>query len=181
MHLMAIWILIKMFIATLGLHLGFSAKLGIWQVPACKMEPQRGIIMVKPPTQPPTHPAAHLFLTDRMTYRVLILWGCLEGVLDVSQECLGGVLRVSEGCLDSVRKISWQFQKGVLTMSEGCLDSVRRVPRVSLHVFLLQIFGQLMSGRNVFGPKNLLIPNNFELITLNSNLLWIIFFLTKSY
>ena len=25
--------------ATLGLHLGFSAMLRIWQVPACKMEP----------------------------------------------------------------------------------------------------------------------------------------------
>ena len=27
-------------IATLGLHLGLSAKLKIWQVPTCKMEPQ---------------------------------------------------------------------------------------------------------------------------------------------
>ena len=31
------------------LHLGFSANLRIWQVPACKMEPQRGIILTKPP------------------------------------------------------------------------------------------------------------------------------------
>ena len=35
------------------LHLGFSANLRIWQVSACKMEPQRGIILMKP-TQPPT-------------------------------------------------------------------------------------------------------------------------------
>ena len=28
--------------ATLGLHLEFSAKLKIWQVPACKMEPGSG-------------------------------------------------------------------------------------------------------------------------------------------
>ena len=34
------------------LHLGFSAKLRIWQVPACKMEPQRGIILMRPPTHP---------------------------------------------------------------------------------------------------------------------------------
>ena len=27
------------------LNLGFSAKLKIWQVPACKMESQRGIIL----------------------------------------------------------------------------------------------------------------------------------------
>ena len=31
--------------AKLGLHLGFSAEQRIWQVPACKMEPQRGIIL----------------------------------------------------------------------------------------------------------------------------------------
>ena len=108
---------------------------------------------------------------------VLIFWGCLEGVSDVSWECLEGVLRVSEGCHDSVRRMYWQFQKGVLTMSEGCLDAVSWVSWVSLHVFLLQIFGHLMSGRNVLGPKNLLIPNNLELIiSLNPNLLWIIFF-----
>ena len=31
------------------LHLGFSAYLRIWQVSACKMEPQRGIILKEPP------------------------------------------------------------------------------------------------------------------------------------
>ena len=41
-------------IATLGLHLGFSAKLRIWQVSACKMEPRSGIISwLGPPTPPP--------------------------------------------------------------------------------------------------------------------------------
>ena len=34
------------------LHFGFSAKLGIWQVPACKMEPRSGIIFCKNPTRP---------------------------------------------------------------------------------------------------------------------------------
>ena len=37
------------------LHLGFSAGLKIFQVPTCKMEPQRGCIMQRTPsTQPPT-------------------------------------------------------------------------------------------------------------------------------
>ena len=39
-------------IATLRLHLGFSAKLTIWQVPTCKMEPRSGNIMqLEPPTK----------------------------------------------------------------------------------------------------------------------------------
>ena len=32
-------------------HLGLTAKLKIWQVPACKMEPRCDIIMMKPPTR----------------------------------------------------------------------------------------------------------------------------------
>ena len=39
------------------LHLGFEAMLKIWQVPACKMEPQRGIIIYRntfPPAPAPT-------------------------------------------------------------------------------------------------------------------------------
>ena len=47
--------------ATHGLHLGFSAKLRIWQVPTCKMEPQSGIIALinHPPGNPATHPPGH--------------------------------------------------------------------------------------------------------------------------
>ena len=41
-------------IATLGLHLGFSAKLKIWQVPTCKKKPRSGIISCN--NSPPTHP-----------------------------------------------------------------------------------------------------------------------------
>ena len=38
---------------TVGLHLGYSARLKIWQVPARKMEPQSGYIMqLETPTQP---------------------------------------------------------------------------------------------------------------------------------
>ena len=43
---------VSLFIATLGLHLGFSAKLRILQVLSCKMEPLSGMIMY---LQPPTH------------------------------------------------------------------------------------------------------------------------------
>ena len=38
-------------IATLGSIL--DSQLRIWQVPACKMEPQRGIIFLTPTTHPP--------------------------------------------------------------------------------------------------------------------------------
>ena len=41
------------------LHLGFSAKLRIWQASACKMEPRSGIISCKKPS---THPPRHLSL-----------------------------------------------------------------------------------------------------------------------
>ena len=34
---------LEIVVATLGLHLGFSAKPRIWQVPACKMEPRSGM------------------------------------------------------------------------------------------------------------------------------------------
>ena len=48
----------SLFFATLGLHLGFSAKLNMRQVSACKMEPQSGfmIYLGPPTTHPPTHP-----------------------------------------------------------------------------------------------------------------------------
>ena len=35
-------------IATLGLHLGFSAKPRIWQVPTCKMEPDLEKVVNRP-------------------------------------------------------------------------------------------------------------------------------------
>ena len=38
-------------------HLGFSAKLRIYQVPTCKMEPQIGIIIIR--NQPADHPTDH--------------------------------------------------------------------------------------------------------------------------
>ena len=51
-------------IATLGLHLGFSAKLKIWQVSACKMEPRSGTIITdwasQPASQPTSQPSTYL-------------------------------------------------------------------------------------------------------------------------
>ena len=54
------------------LHLGFSAKLGIWQVPTCKMEPQSGYIFCqnRPPGWPPDH-------MDVRLARKLKFFGCL--------------------------------------------------------------------------------------------------------
>ena len=43
----------------IGFKLGFSVKLRILQVPACKMEPPSGIISCKNPTHTPTHPPTH--------------------------------------------------------------------------------------------------------------------------
>ena len=44
----------SLIVATLGLHLGFSAKGRIWRVPTCKMEPRSSYIMqLGPPTHPP--------------------------------------------------------------------------------------------------------------------------------
>ena len=44
------------------LHLGFSAKLRIWQVPTCKKDPRSGIISCNngPATDPPTQPPGKL-------------------------------------------------------------------------------------------------------------------------
>ena len=48
-------------IATLGLHLGLSANLRIWQVSACKLEPRSGMIMhVMTTHHPHTHSGASI-------------------------------------------------------------------------------------------------------------------------
>ena len=41
------------------LHLGFSAKLRIWQVSACKMEPQSGTIITDWTSQPASQPCTY--------------------------------------------------------------------------------------------------------------------------
>ena len=59
------------------LHLGFSAKLGIWQVPTCKMEPRSGYIFCqnRPATRPPGRPPPdHM---DVRLARKLEFVGCL--------------------------------------------------------------------------------------------------------
>jgi len=63
--------------SNLGLHLGFSAKLKILQVPACKMEPQSGFLMQ---LGPPTHPPDQLEIRSRQDGDLLFgFW--IHGVL----------------------------------------------------------------------------------------------------
>ena len=67
-------------IATLRLHLRFSAKLRVWQVPACKMEPRSGMIMQVMTTHPATPVLAYLsteWLLDRVSE---LSEGCLPAV-----------------------------------------------------------------------------------------------------
>ena len=50
------------FYCRIRLHLEFSAKLRIWQVPACKMEPRSGNIFCKNrPTRPTDRPASLVY------------------------------------------------------------------------------------------------------------------------
>ena len=60
----ALLIVTSHIIATLGLHLGFSARLRIWQVSAYKMEPRSGSIIIGPATQPPTQPSTELVICN---------------------------------------------------------------------------------------------------------------------
>ena len=59
-------------ISTLGLNLGFSAELRIWQVPACKMEPRSGINSCKnrPDQTRPDHPAQFAFNVVRCPHPI---------------------------------------------------------------------------------------------------------------
>ena len=93
------------------LHLGFSANLRIWQVSACKMEPQRGIILMKPPTQPP---AAHLFLTDPMTTGSLFWCEVLTPI--------GPFFRKYVLCLEFWAKLRiWQIPACKMKASSTCI------------------------------------------------------------
>ena len=67
-------------IATLGLHIRFSAKLRVWQVLACKMEPRSGMIMQVMTTHPANPVLAYLsteWLLDRVSE---LSEGCLAAV-----------------------------------------------------------------------------------------------------
>ena len=109
------------------LHLGFSAKLRIWQVPACKMEPQHCIIVMKPPTHPPaTHPPT------RNLQPIFFKHLGVEGVFGVSGECLESVWivsLVSGVSFESVWRMSWKCLYGCLVSNwkvfGGCM---KRVP-----------------------------------------------------
>ena len=58
----ALLIVTSHIIATLGLHLGFSARLRIWQVSAYKMEPRSGSIIIGPATHPAINRTCNLYL-----------------------------------------------------------------------------------------------------------------------
>ena len=88
-----------------------SAKLKIWQVSACKMEPQRGWIMWRTPaTHPPTH--------HRLTCCAL-LW--VWGASGMYGRRLEGFWKVSKGCLKGEWKASGRLLKGVWKVSVRCL------------------------------------------------------------
>ena len=65
------------------LHLGFSTKLKIWQVPTCKMDPWSGIILWIVTHQPTTthspthHPPTH------SSHRIIVF--CCEATVDNTQ------------------------------------------------------------------------------------------------
>ena len=76
------------------LHLGFSAKLKIWQVPICKMEPGSGFKMYqKPPTNRHLPPTCHPPATHSPIHN-----------LKIGQN-LVNVYRKSIVCLDNTRKV----------------------------------------------------------------------------
>ena len=91
------------------LHLGFSAKVSIWQVSACKMELRIGLIFwrnqhIGCATDPPTH-RKHRKIKEwvKESSNRLDAWsGDLEGVWKVSGRSLKGVQKVSRGCLEGV-------------------------------------------------------------------------------
>ena len=113
------------FIATLLLHLGFTAKLRIWQVSACKMEPQSvnistlsfilefsaklRIMQVSAckmgprsgyifcPKQPPQSFTRRKNLT--FTWCLLGVWWGTRGYLEVVWKVSLHVWRLSRGCL----------------------------------------------------------------------------------
>ena len=106
------------------------------------MVPQRGIILMIPPT-----PAAHLFLTHR--WRV-----CIWGVFRVSGECLRIVWRVSGECLESVWKVSCECLEDIFRVSWGCLKSVSLVSSGCL-VSDWKVFGECM--HTIYQPKLFLV------------------------
>ena len=101
------------------LHLGFSAKLRIWQVPACKMEPRSGIISWK--NHPPTQPYG-FFLLNILYYEYGVSWQYMEGVWGLSRECQEGVWNLSGRCLEGVWNLSGTPLENDLKMSAGFLE-----------------------------------------------------------
>ena len=101
------------------LHLGFSAKLRIWQASACKMEPRSGIIFCqKPAGRPADRPPDRVnILPEGKTPHVSNSTWWLLGVSMMSRRCLVGVLKVSMcvwrilgGCHEGISDVSGMYK-----------------------------------------------------------------------
>ena len=88
-------------IATLGLHLGFSAKLRTWQVSACKMEPRSGTKIIGPPTHPPTQPSTELVICTESLFWCAVSPTPPNLVLCLNTLALSGILSKIENLASS--------------------------------------------------------------------------------
>ena len=123
-------IIIKLFSdhAILGFHLGFSAKLIIWQVHACKMRPQISGSLDHPPIKP-TVSVVVLYSESRVSLGCMECVFCKEGIWKLSGMCFGR-------SLEGVQKVSGQFLnsdlrsfKGVWRVIERCLEHILKVSK----------------------------------------------------
>ena len=95
------------------LHLGSSARLKIWQVPACKMEPRSGIISCNNPihftkVSELVQQNNHILNIGQMSDIFRVSCGALEGVWKMSGRCLDGTWKVfspSGRCLKCVQEV----------------------------------------------------------------------------
>ena len=134
------------------LHLGFSAKLRIWQVPACKMEPRSGIIFCKNPTRPDrpdptTQSSFKTSILQSMSYNpCLHVWPFSNKVRRVLKRNLEDVWRVSGKCLKGVWKVSGRCPK---TFSDTEFFWHCRIFQL-----LLNFSGTRFFRPTIFEPKN---------------------------
>ena len=103
----------KIFACHTRLHLGFSAKLRILEVPVCKMEPRSGIIFCK---NRPTHRLRNLTRPPSLVLKLIyyhlssiilayMFDYCQTWSGGVSERSLQGVCRVFGRCMEDVWKV----------------------------------------------------------------------------
>ena len=148
------------------LHLGFSAKLRIWQVPACKMEPRSGNISWK---NHPPRPYG-FFLLNILNPEYGVSWQCMEGVWGLSREGQEGVCNVNGRCLENIMWVSGSFRTGqvqmIFTIPNVLLTLIFKGPNLMLHyrfsaIFLSWVFPDLIFSTYFIGP-NFCWPNFFR-------------------